>query len=917
MFWRFGINSAIDGLLDKEDLTLEELLDEDDLLQECKAHNNKLVEYLRDPIILSQLLNYIIRDDLDERQRFKYPYVACEVFSCEIWTICETVIDNVDLLNAFWQFLDRPAPLNSLQASYFTKVNIVFLQKKMIEMVKFIQSIPNVVKKMLNHMETSAIMDLLLKLISYEEYPEGNGVIDWLNSEGLIEALISRLDPHLDPDIHSTTAQILIDIITISQSSNPEQGGVGPNALSKELISEKTVTRLVNYMLDPEAPNSTSSLTNGVNILMQIIQKNNCDFNEESTPTLSPHQPHPIVDLGDMLQVLANRIGDFKSLLENPKSVSGQIDTTIGKMEPLGFERFRICELFAELLHCSNMSLLNVVRQEIPVNGFYELKHDYSNYNPMTHTSEIVEVIQMQEKDHSQTVQTSCIEEVNQTNEVGEVFQTKEKDEGFQIQEKDYDSTTQTSDVEDVYKIQEKDYDRATQTQDTFQSQEKDYTQTQTNVTGEVFQEISELQTQNIDDMKQMDSNLPDSNLEQSTSVASPIFEHLQAPPGLEAVSQVSQFNQYNGLNSSQLPVGDILKSKFIEYRIIPTCLDLFFNFKWNNFLHTVVYDMVAQIFNGRMDIGYNKALAISVFTDGQLTKRITKAQRSNDYEVEQPKGVRLGYMGHQTFIAEEVVKLLDRYAVEIGEKVREYIEAEDWQEYVSKTLRETRERDRAPLGGQRPSNHDSMSPSREESEDDDDDDTSEAVADGDMASDQFARYLCQQITNDLPDKFGSSDESDDDEEEGWMGDVDYEMRGPFSNPNMIESDHFENRRSSLGDDFGADSDEDDSSTQWSTSNMHEHKQLLTVADWSAAEFQGFKTSTKTASKLSANTPSSSATTNSVPSASHTDIVTSVPTTSEAANTNEGGILVNNVKDGNDKDSNVTELVVSQINVSG
>ncbi|CAG8748013.1 33261_t:CDS:2, partial [Racocetra persica] len=235
---------------------------------------------------------------------------------------------------------------------------------------------------------------------------------------------------------------------------------------------------------------------------------------------------------------------------------------------------------------------------------------------------------------------------------------------------------------------------------------------------------------------------------------------------------------------------------------------DLFFSFKWNNFLHTVVYDMIAQIFNGRMDIGYNKALAISVFTDGQLIKRITKAQRLNDYEVEQPKGVRLGYMGHLTFIAEEVVKLLDRYAVEIGEK------AEDWQEYVSKTLRETRERDRAPLGGQRPSNHDSMSPSREESDDDDDDDTSEAVADGDMASDQFARYLCQQITNDLPDKFGSSDESDDDEEEGWMGDdfdrdVDFEMRGPFSNPNMIESDHFENRRSSLGDDFGADSDED------------------------------------------------------------------------------------------------------------
>ncbi|CAG8833028.1 28526_t:CDS:2, partial [Racocetra persica] len=234
--------------------------------------------------------------------------------------------------------------------------------------------------------------------------------------------------------IHSTTAQVLIDIITISQSSNPEQGGVGPNALSRELISEKTVARLVNYMLDLEAPNSTSTLTNGVNILMQIIQKNNCDFNEESTPTLSPHQPHPIVDLSDMLRVLANRIGDFKSLLENPKSVSGQIDTTIGKMVPLGFERFKICELFAELLHCSNMSLLNIVRHEVPINGFYGLE-DVEGYQ----TNEIGGIFQMQEKDNSQTVQTSRIGE------------------DFQIQEKDYNQTTQTNEIGEVLKIQEKD----------------------------------------------------------------------------------------------------------------------------------------------------------------------------------------------------------------------------------------------------------------------------------------------------------------------------------------------------------------------------------------------------------------------------------------------------------------------------
>jgi serine/threonine-protein phosphatase 6 regulatory subunit 3 len=33
--------------------------------------------------------------------------------------------------------------------------------------------------------------------------------------------------------------------------------------------------------------------------------------------------------------------------------------STIGDRMPLGFERLKICELFAELLHCSNMAHLN------------------------------------------------------------------------------------------------------------------------------------------------------------------------------------------------------------------------------------------------------------------------------------------------------------------------------------------------------------------------------------------------------------------------------------------------------------------------------------------------------------------------------------------------------------------------------
>ena len=46
MFWRFGFHNAsvIDGILDKEGALLEDLIVEDEILQEVKGQNSKLVE---------------------------------------------------------------------------------------------------------------------------------------------------------------------------------------------------------------------------------------------------------------------------------------------------------------------------------------------------------------------------------------------------------------------------------------------------------------------------------------------------------------------------------------------------------------------------------------------------------------------------------------------------------------------------------------------------------------------------------------------------------------------------------------------------------------------------------------------------------------------------------------------------------
>lgn len=62
MFWRFGFasTSTLDALLDKPGLSVEDLLDEEDLLQECKAQNGKLIDFLCQTRVIKRLFDHVV-----------------------------------------------------------------------------------------------------------------------------------------------------------------------------------------------------------------------------------------------------------------------------------------------------------------------------------------------------------------------------------------------------------------------------------------------------------------------------------------------------------------------------------------------------------------------------------------------------------------------------------------------------------------------------------------------------------------------------------------------------------------------------------------------------------------------------------------------------------------------------------------
>ena len=62
MFWRVTslAQSPVEAILDRGDFTLADLLDEDDVIQEARALNGRLVSFLSKRETVRQLVDYIV-----------------------------------------------------------------------------------------------------------------------------------------------------------------------------------------------------------------------------------------------------------------------------------------------------------------------------------------------------------------------------------------------------------------------------------------------------------------------------------------------------------------------------------------------------------------------------------------------------------------------------------------------------------------------------------------------------------------------------------------------------------------------------------------------------------------------------------------------------------------------------------------
>jgi hypothetical protein len=255
--------SHLPDILEKDDFTLEELLVEDELLQEIKSRNPTLLDFLSSSAAVSAMVDYVTfkpGEGADEMTVFKYPYMSCELFCCEVPSILQRLVEEEDGRH-FTQLLaalDSPLPLDHYLAGYLEKILDMLFRQMTLPVMRYLnRGGICIFRKFLTHIDNYSIMQIVQRLMlphipfSLETSdvetmtPEQreNCTCDWSFLPETCGLLLARmLEPACHPDIPAHISELLITVIQLSPPDAP---------FLSNLCEENRLQSLVTHIWNP------------------------------------------------------------------------------------------------------------------------------------------------------------------------------------------------------------------------------------------------------------------------------------------------------------------------------------------------------------------------------------------------------------------------------------------------------------------------------------------------------------------------------------------------------------------------------------------------------------------------------------------------------------------------------------------
>lgn len=385
MFWRMAglsTTSPVESLLEREHFTLEELFDEEEIIQECKSVNSRLINFLRGRAQVQQMLRYVVEEppeEADSRRTFKFPFIACEIFSCEIDVILKTLVEDEELMDLLFSFLDPDRAHSALLAGYFSKVVVCLMLRKTGPLIEYVQAHQGIFRKLVDLIGITSIMEVLIRLVGVDDHMFTSYIdaMQWLADTDLLDLIVDKLSYPSPPEVHTNAAETLC---AITRSA--------PSALATKLSSPSFVGRLFHHAL--EDAQSKSSLVYSLSVCISVLDPKRSAAMGGGAGR-GHHIPESVFAANpETVDGMLQRLGDLLKLLDVSSSET-VLPTTYGQLQPpLGKHRLKIVEFIAVLLRTgSEVAQAELVRLGA-IQTIIKLFFDYTFNNALHHQVESI-----------------------------------------------------------------------------------------------------------------------------------------------------------------------------------------------------------------------------------------------------------------------------------------------------------------------------------------------------------------------------------------------------------------------------------------------------------------------------------------------------------------------------------------------
>ncbi|CAD8155754.1 unnamed protein product [Paramecium octaurelia] len=375
-FFGFGIQSKMDTLLKQDNLTLETILNEEDILSELKNQSSgKFADFIvQHPNEYSKMIYYITNDVTDREQDrntcIKYPFLISEILGSENEKLINFLFekqgdisqeeiqnpledqptesqtqefqnDNENLRQKLLPDLLSILEHDSLlitSAGYFTKIISAIIHKRGYDFWEYLKSNPEIISNLFKHANIRHITEIFEKLIILDTCQEEHEERLFIQERQL---LIARLLKYLKGQSHQNT------IITNVCESLIE-------VYKRALMSLDTMEVLREILLTVEKPvffmslafdTQNSSLYNLLNVQYEFYNKMS-QLEEKHYDIQFSTLYKPVID------------ESTKALIQQ-NILRASFQTTYGAtVKPLGDSKLALIQLIVQLLQRQELTII-------------------------------------------------------------------------------------------------------------------------------------------------------------------------------------------------------------------------------------------------------------------------------------------------------------------------------------------------------------------------------------------------------------------------------------------------------------------------------------------------------------------------------------------------------------------------------